>query len=68
LKVVDELYGQHKVTDGTWATLIGLMSLQQIMDLVLTICHYTATAMALHAFNIDIEAGFDSKEHPLGLN
>lgn len=65
LRLVDELFGGWKVSDATWAELAGYFDRQQLMDLVFTVGNYVMAASAAAAFGVEIEPGFESREHPL---
>lgn len=57
LRAVDELHGEGRLSDATWATLAGRYETAQLMDLVFTVGNYTALAMALNSFGVTLEAG-----------
>lgn len=57
LDAVDELDGQSKISDGTWAALSEHLSERQRMDLVFTIGGYGLMAMAYNTFGIAPESG-----------
>ncbi len=53
---VDELLGDAKITDGTWAALVAALDTQQAMDLVFTVGAYDLLAMAFRSFGVAIDA------------
>jgi 4-carboxymuconolactone decarboxylase len=64
LDAVDELTEQTTVSDQTWAALSDQLDEQQRMDLVFTVGGYTALAMALNTFGVEVEAGQkDEQDH-----
>jgi alkylhydroperoxidase family enzyme len=65
LRLTDELNEKSKVSDATWAELTKFLDTRQIMDLVYTVGQYVMMAWAISAFEIQIEPGFDNKDHPL---
>jgi 4-carboxymuconolactone decarboxylase len=56
LGAVDELDEKTNVSDQTWAALSERLDEQQRMDLIFTIGGYTALAMALNTFGVEVEA------------
>jgi 4-carboxymuconolactone decarboxylase len=59
LGAVDELDEKSNLSDETWAALSERLDERQRMDLIFTIGGYTALAMALNAFGVEVEP--DSK-------
>ena len=55
VKAVDDLIAAARISDPTWATLIGHLDDQQLMDVVFTVGAYDALAMALSSFGVDID-------------
>ncbi|MGH3967832.1 MAG: carboxymuconolactone decarboxylase family protein, partial [Mycobacterium sp.] len=55
LGAVDELDEKSNVSDHTWAALSGGLDERQLMDLIFTIGGYTALAMALNTFGVEVE-------------
>jgi AhpD family alkylhydroperoxidase len=55
LKAVDELVGDAKVTDGTWAQLSAHLDERQLMDAVFTVAAYDALAMAFLSFGVELD-------------
>jgi 4-carboxymuconolactone decarboxylase len=60
LAAVDELDEKTNLSDQTWATLSERLDERQRMDLIFTIGGYTALAMALNTFGVEVEQ--DHKE------
>lgn len=56
LRAVDELVGDAKVADATWAVLAGELDEQQLMDLVFTVGAYDLLAMAFRSFGVELDA------------
>lgn len=52
---VDELDEKSNTSDQTWTVLGGRLGERQRMDLVFTIAGYTALAMALNTFGVEVE-------------
>ena len=52
---VDELDEKTNLSDATWATLAERLDERQRMDLIFTIGGYTALAMALNTFGVEVE-------------
>jgi len=64
LGAVDELDEKSNVSDQIWAVLSEQLDEQQRMDLIFTIGGYTALAMALNTFGVEVEvARADEKDH-----
>ena len=57
---VDELDEKSNLSDETWTVLCGRLDERQRMDLVFTIAGYTALAVALNTFGVEVE--HDRKE------
>ena len=57
LDAVDELDGESKISDRTWAGLGEHLSERQLMDLVFTVGGYGLMAMAYNTFGIVPESG-----------
>ena len=55
LAAVDELDEKTNLSDATWAALSERLDERQRMDLVFTIGGYTALAMALNTFGVEVE-------------
>jgi 4-carboxymuconolactone decarboxylase len=55
LAAVDELDEKTNLTDQTWAALGERLDEQQRMDLIFTIGCYTALAMGLNTFGVEVE-------------
>jgi 4-carboxymuconolactone decarboxylase len=55
LSAVDELDEKTDLSDHTWAALGERLDEKQRMDLIFTVGGYTALAMALNAFGVEVE-------------
>ncbi|EUA30409.1 carboxymuconolactone decarboxylase family protein [Mycobacterium xenopi 4042] len=55
LLAVDQLDEKTNLSDSTWATLCERLDERQRMDLIFTIGGYTALAMALNTFGVEVE-------------
>jgi alkylhydroperoxidase family enzyme len=55
LSAVDELDEKTNLSDHTWAALGERLDEQQRMDLIFTIGGYTALAMGLNTFGVEVE-------------
>ena len=55
LSAVDELDEKSNLSDHTWTTLGERLDERQRMDLIFTIGGYTALAMALNTFGVEVE-------------
>lgn len=55
LCAVDELLGEHFISDATWAALAARLDQTQLMDLVFVIGNYTMICMALNSFGVQLE-------------
>jgi alkylhydroperoxidase family enzyme len=64
LRCVDELWGNSRVTDATWATLSAHYNTHQLMDLVFLIGQYVMLGWGLAAFGVQLEDGVD----PIGFD
>lgn len=58
LRAVDELVGDHFITDATWAGLARRLDQQQLMQLVFTVGQYAMVSMALNSFGVQLEPGY----------
>ena len=56
LSAVDELDEKTDISDQTWAALGERLDERQRMDLIFTVGGYTALAMALNTFGVEVEA------------
>jgi 4-carboxymuconolactone decarboxylase len=56
LNAVDELDEKSNLSDQTWAALSERLDERQRMDLIFTIGGYTALAMGLNTFGVEVEA------------
>jgi 4-carboxymuconolactone decarboxylase len=59
MRAVDELDEKAGISDQTWAALSQRLDEQQLMDLVFTIGNYTALAMALNTFGVEVDGDHD---------
>ena len=55
LRAVDELIGEGRIGDATWAALAGALDEQQLMDLVFTVGAYEVLALALRSFDVELD-------------
>ena len=55
LRAVDELVGDARVADETWAVLAGELDDRQLMDLVFTVGAYETVAMAFRSFGVELD-------------
>jgi 4-carboxymuconolactone decarboxylase len=55
LQAADELHGQQRISDATWAALSKDWNDKQLMDLVFTVGQYTMVSMFLSTFGVQIE-------------
>ncbi len=58
LRAVDELVGDHFVSDATWAALAKRFDQTQLIDLVFTVGQYTMVSMALNSLGVQLEEGY----------
>lgn len=58
LRAVDELIGDHFITDATWAQLAARYTEIQLIDLVFTVGQYSMVSMALNSFGVQLEDGY----------
>jgi 4-carboxymuconolactone decarboxylase len=57
LRAVDELHDDSAVSDNTWSKLAAVYTTEQMLDLVFTVGHYKAVAMALNSFGVELDDG-----------
>ncbi|MEQ8348951.1 MAG: carboxymuconolactone decarboxylase family protein [Sneathiellaceae bacterium] len=57
LLAADELRGECRISDSTWAALSRRWDRQQMMDIVFTVGNYTLVAMALNSFGVPLDKG-----------
>ncbi|MGC2656312.1 MAG: carboxymuconolactone decarboxylase family protein [Mycobacterium sp.] len=55
LGAVDELDGKTNLSDQTWTALGERLDEKQLMDLIFTVGGYTALAMGLNTFGVEVE-------------
>jgi 4-carboxymuconolactone decarboxylase len=60
MQACDEMLGENRIGDQTWATLTQHFNKQQMMDLTFTIGHYVMTGWALASFGVQVEGGADA--------
>jgi 4-carboxymuconolactone decarboxylase len=58
LRAVDELVGDHFVSEATWAKLAERFERMQLIDLVFAVGQYVMVSMALNSFGVQVEAGY----------
>lgn len=56
LRAADDLIGEAKIGDATWAALAAELDDEQLMDVVFTVGAYEVVAMAFRTFEIDLDA------------
>ncbi len=64
LRATDELHSRSTITDPTWATLAGVLSEQQILDLVFLVGEYHLVSFALNACRVRRDDGIDENSVP----
>jgi AhpD family alkylhydroperoxidase len=62
VRAVDELVGDARIGDATWAALVERYDDQQMMDLVFTVGAYDVLAMAMCAFGIELDDDLGGNE------
>ena len=55
LRAVDELVGDHFVSDATWSLLAQRFDTVQLIDFVFAVGQYTMVSMALTSFGVQLE-------------
>ena len=55
LRAVDELVGDHFISNATWARLAMRYDQTQLIDLVFTVGQYTMVSMALNSLGVQLE-------------
>jgi alkylhydroperoxidase family enzyme len=55
VQAVDDLIGDGRIGDATWAALASELEEQQLMDLVFTVGAYEVLALALRSFDIELD-------------
>jgi len=55
VRAADELVGDAKIADDTWATLAAELTVEQLMDLVFTVGAYDLLAMAFRSFGVELD-------------
>ncbi len=58
LRAVDELVGDHFISDVTWKALAARLSETQLVDLVFAVGQYTMVSMALNSFGVQLEPDY----------
>jgi len=57
LTAVDELVGDHVLSDETWARLAGDWNTQQVLDVIFTVGQYSLVCMALNSLGVQLDDG-----------
>lgn len=57
LVTVDELVGGHDLTDRTWSSLVQEFDNPTLVELVVTVSQYVATAMVVNALGVESDPG-----------
>ena len=57
IAAVDELIGDHFISDGTWARLCRHFSEEQRIDLIFTVGQYAMVSSALNSLGVQLDAG-----------
>ena len=57
LRATDELYRDDMVSDATWAALAERYTVQELIDLVITVGGYRMVSMALNSLGTQLESG-----------
>ncbi|WP_045875721.1 carboxymuconolactone decarboxylase family protein [Pseudofrankia sp. DC12] len=55
LRAVDELVGDGKIGDETWAVLVKELEVKQILDVIFTVGAYETLAYMIRSFDIEID-------------
>ena len=55
LRAADELVGDARLSEPTWATLAAEFDVQQLMDVVFTVGAYDLLAMAFRTFDVELD-------------
>ncbi len=63
LRAVDELVGDHFISNPTWAQLATRYDQTQLIDLVFTIGQYTMVSMALNSLGVQLEPEYRDSGH-----
>jgi alkylhydroperoxidase family enzyme len=58
LRAVDELVGDHFISDASWASLARRFDTTQLIDLVFTVGQYTMVSMALNSLGVQVEPAY----------
>jgi alkylhydroperoxidase family enzyme len=61
---VDELLGDARIADPTWATLAGALEDQQLMDVVFTVGAYDVLAMMFRTFDVELDDDLQKWKRP----
>lgn len=59
IKMIEELMTQRVVSGETWDKMIGLHSLEQMMDLVFLVGNYSMLGMAINTFEVPLDDGLN---------
>ncbi|MBL7500980.1 carboxymuconolactone decarboxylase family protein [Frankia sp. CNm7] len=55
LRAVDELVGEGKISDLTWAVLAGELDTQQLLDVIFTVGAYETIAWLMRSFDLELD-------------
>jgi AhpD family alkylhydroperoxidase len=61
LGAVDELFDKYELSDATWSALSERFDERQRMDFIFTVGCYSALAMALNTFGVEVEKDHAAK-------
>jgi alkylhydroperoxidase family enzyme len=59
LRAADELHGDSRISDGTWAALAETYSPEQMIEAAMVVGHYTMLAGALNSFGVELDEGLE---------
>lgn len=64
LAAADELVGDARIAEPTWAVLAAELDTQQLMDLVFTVGAYDLLAMAFRTFDVELDTDLRKRPSP----
>jgi alkylhydroperoxidase family enzyme len=66
LRAADELWGDARIGDASWAELARHFEVQQLLDLVFTVGQYALVSMALNSCGVERDPGVPGFEETAG--
>ncbi len=67
LRATDELHGDDRISDDTWAELAAELDTQQLLDLLIAVGGYRSTSMLINSAGVQLDANMEDFRFPPSL-